>query len=85
MFALGLRPDGNEVIPLIEMLTDGRFKRTHDFLGELPAGATVAKRGAIVGNHRQNVSGITPVGARQIDREQHTTRSARQFGGSNGS
>jgi len=32
-----LRPDRNEVIPLVEMLSDGTFKSTHDFLGQLVA------------------------------------------------
>ena len=32
-----LRPDRNEVIPLVQMLADGSFKSTHDFLGQFVA------------------------------------------------
>src|SRR5947208_15149169 len=35
--ARALRPDRNEVIPLVEMLSDGSFKSTHDFLGQFVA------------------------------------------------
>src|SRR2546421_11713537 len=60
-------PYRNEVIPLVEMLTDGRFKSTHDFLREFVARFARPQGRAVAGNFRQNVRGITPVRARQID------------------
>ena len=39
---LSVRPDRNEMIPLIQILADDRFKRTHDFLGQLLARSLAA-------------------------------------------
>ena len=56
-----LWPDGNEVIPLIEMLTDGGFKSTHDFLGQLLARFALSKRSAVIANGGQNMRRVTVV------------------------
>src|SRR5437867_3724877 len=63
-----LRPDGNEMIPLVEMLANGRFKSTHDFLGQLVPRLTRAQRRAVVRYLREDVGGVAPVRARQIHR-----------------
>src|ERR1043165_7866485 len=50
-----LWPDGNEMIPLVEMLADGRFKSAHDFLGQFVARFARTQSGAVVRNSRQHL------------------------------
>src|SRR6266550_9377244 len=65
--ARALRPDRNEVIPLVEMLSDGSFKSTHDILGQFVARLARAQSRAVIGYLREDVGGVTLVRARQID------------------
>src|SRR5438445_13301156 len=59
------RPDRNEVIPLVEMLSDGSFKSTHDFLGQFVARLARAQSRAVIGYLREDVGGVALVRARQ--------------------
>ena len=65
---LSVRPDRNEMIPLIQILADDRFKRAHDFLGQLLARSLAAQCGALVGNGRQNMRRVPVARSRQINR-----------------
>src|SRR5213592_2806505 len=77
--ARALRPDRNEVIPLVEMLSDGSFKSTHDFLGQFVARLARAQSRAVIGYLREDVGGVALVRARQIHGQQDTAGSASQL------
>ena len=76
-----LRPDGDEVIPLVEVLADGGFEGADDFLGELAASGAVAKPGAIIRDRRHDMDGIAVRSARNIDWHQGSAGGASQLSG----
>src|SRR6266478_643215 len=72
-------PNGNEVVPLINVLPNYRFERADDLLGKLAAGFAVAEGGAVVRDSRQNMCIVSIPGSRQINRQDYAAGGAGQF------
>src|SRR5881394_44803 len=74
------RPNGDEVVPLVEMLLNQRFESSDNGLSELPAVLTITQFRPFVSNGWKNMRIIFAALARQIYWYQGAARSARQFG-----
>ena len=65
-----VRPDWDEVIPLVGVIANGFLEGADDFLGELLADFALAQGGAVVGDLWQDVSGVARAVIGQINGQQ---------------
>src|SRR5260221_7349956 len=76
-----LRPNRNEMVPLIHIQTKGGVERAHDLVGQLNAGFARSQRTTVVSDFRQDMATVAVRGAGQIHRQQSAPGRARPFRG----
>ena len=69
---LALRPNWNELVPLIEILANLRLECTQDLLRECLARVALAQRRAIIGEFREHSNGIAIAPAHNGHADQRT-------------
>ena len=74
-----LWPNGNELIPLINILSNLRLECTQDLPGQFPARLAIAQRLAVIGKFREHLHGVTVAPADNRHPNQCAARRPRQF------
>src|ERR1039458_8927559 len=74
-----LWPDGNELIPLVYILSNLRLECTQDLPSQFPANLAIAQGLAVVGKFREHLHGVTGAPADNRHPDQRAARRPGQF------